>query len=59
MARVKPLLMRTPLLFKGEHDDIDQFLGDCQVYFEVFQAYYLGMPSLMVGFATSHLEGNT
>ncbi len=54
---IKPLLMRTPVLFKGNHDNIEQFIGDCQTYFEAFQQYYMGHPVLMVVFATSHLEG--
>lgn len=36
MAGIKPILMKTPTLFKGDHDDIDRFLGDCQTYFEAF-----------------------
>ncbi len=57
MMGVKSILMKTPRPFSGTHADIEQFLGDCTMYFEAFQAYYLEMPSLMITFATSHLEG--
>lgn len=57
MAGIKPILMRTPALFKGDDDDIEQFLGDCLMYFEAFQMYYLHNPALMLVFATSHLKG--
>ncbi len=33
---IKPILVKTPTLFKGEHDDIDQFIGDCLTYFKAF-----------------------
>lgn len=33
---VKPSLMEKPEYFEGKHDDIEQFLGDCITYFEVF-----------------------
>lgn len=36
MTRVKPILMKGPAMFKGDHDDIDRFLGDCQTYFKTF-----------------------
>lgn len=36
MAGIKLILMKTPTPFKGDHDDIDRFLGDCQTYFEAF-----------------------
>ncbi len=54
---IKPILMKTPTPFKGEHDDIERFLGDCLTYFEVFQQHFLGIPSLIVVFTTLHLEG--
>ncbi len=57
MMGIKLILMKTPAPFKGEHNDIDQFLGDCQTYFEAFRQYFLNIPSLTVVFATSHLEG--
>ncbi len=36
LAGIKPTLLAVPAKFKGEHDDIDHFLGDCQMYFETF-----------------------
>ncbi len=53
---VKPTFER-PAKFKGEHDDIDRFLGDCATYFEVFRHVFAGVPSLMVVSAVSLLEG--
>lgn len=49
--------MKTPMPFEGAHDVIDRFLEDCRTYFEAFCNYYLGVPSFMVIFATSLLEG--
>ncbi|KAK0235749.1 hypothetical protein EDD85DRAFT_791186 [Armillaria nabsnona] len=57
MAGIKLILMRTPALFKGEHDNIKQFVRNCLTYFEAFCMYYLNHPALMVVFLTSHLEG--
>ncbi len=56
LAGIKPILLRTPALFKGEHNDIDRFLRDCQMYFKTFRQYF-PLHSQMVVFATSHLEG--
>ncbi|PBK66593.1 hypothetical protein ARMSODRAFT_1021397 [Armillaria solidipes] len=42
--------------FKGEHDDIERFLGDCITYFKAFTSYFL-LPSQMVPFAASHFKG--
>ncbi|PBK65105.1 hypothetical protein ARMSODRAFT_1022534 [Armillaria solidipes] len=53
---VKPTLLKPPRVFKGEHDDISRFLGDCQTYFEVFATYFQ-LPSQTVPFAASYLEG--
>ncbi len=53
---MKPTFER-PAKFKGEHDDIDRFLGDCATYFEVFRHVFAGVPSLMVVSAVSLLEG--
>lgn len=36
MAGVKPILMKMPMPFKGDHNDIERFLRDCQTYFEAF-----------------------
>ncbi len=54
---VKPVLLKPPMMFKGEHDNIPQFVGDCLTYFEAYRHYFCGIPSLMVVFATSHFEG--
>ncbi len=53
---VKPTFER-PAKFKGEHDDINRFLGDCATYFEIFRHIFAGIPSLMVVSAASLLEG--
>lgn len=53
MAGVKP-----PNSFTGKHDDIERFLGDCTTYFKIFCQYYQNVPSLMIPFLTSHLEGD-
>ncbi len=53
---VKPTFER-PAKFKGDHDDIDRFLGDCATYFEIFRHVFAGVPSLMVVSAASLLEG--
>ncbi len=53
---MKPTFER-PAKFKGEHDDIDRFLGDCAMYFELFRHIFAGVPSLMVVSAASLLEG--
>ncbi len=34
---VKPILIEKPEHFEGAHDDIEHFLGDCLMYFEVFR----------------------
>ncbi len=51
---VRPILMKTPKLFKGDHDDMDRFIGDCNTYFKVFHHQFRGVLSLMVIFVTSH-----
>ncbi len=33
---VKPILIKMPEPFEGEHDDMERFIGDCHAYFEVF-----------------------
>ncbi len=45
--------MEKPEHFEGAHDDMERFLGDCGVYFEVFQHHYMQHPAFMVVFATS------
>ncbi len=56
---VKPILLKLPTLFKGEHDDIDQFIGDCLTYFETFRHYFHGIQSMIVVFTALHFEGPT
>ncbi len=53
---MKPTFER-PAKFKGDHDDIDRFLGDCATYFELFRHIFAGVPSLMIVSAASLLEG--
>ncbi len=36
MSEVKPMLMEKPEPFKGTHNDIECFIGDCLTYFKVF-----------------------
>ncbi|SJL04351.1 uncharacterized protein ARMOST_07717 [Armillaria ostoyae] len=53
---IKPILMQPPKPFKGAHNDIEHFIGDCITYFEVFAAYFL-LDSQTVPFAASYFEG--
>lgn len=53
---VKPILMKVSRTFKGKHDDIERFLGDCMQYFETFKYHYQGIHSLMVGLTVSLLK---
>ncbi|SJK99384.1 uncharacterized protein ARMOST_02680 [Armillaria ostoyae] len=55
---IKPILMQPPKPFKGAHNDIERFIGDCITYFKVFAAYFL-LDSQMVPFAASYFEGAT
>ncbi len=57
MSSIKPLLMEKPQYFKGAHDNIERFLGDCKTYFETFRYHYMQHPALMVVFASSLLRG--
>ncbi len=57
MSEVKPLLMEKPEHFEGAHDDIEHFLGDCRMYFEVFRCHYMQHPALMVVFTTLLFRG--
>lgn len=52
-------MFEQPAKFKGEHDNIEQFLRDCNAYFRVFCHSFLGIPSLMIVFATGLFEGYT
>ncbi len=54
---IKPILMEKPQYFKGAHNDIKRFLGDCKTYFEVFRLHYMQHPALMIVFALSLLRG--
>ncbi|PBK89744.1 hypothetical protein ARMGADRAFT_1083206 [Armillaria gallica] len=58
-AGVKPILMEKPRKFAGKHDDIEQFVGDCITYFEVFRQYFMDVPSRTIVLLTSLLEGDT
>ncbi len=49
--------MEKPQYFKGAHDDIKRFLGDCKTYFETFRYQYMQHPALMVVFASSLFRG--
>ncbi len=49
----RPILMKLPEPFEGEHDDMDRFIGDCNTYFETFRHQFRGVSPLMVVFATS------
>ncbi|PBK70576.1 hypothetical protein ARMSODRAFT_974494 [Armillaria solidipes] len=51
----KPDLVRKPLPFKGEADDIDRFITNCEVYFQVHSAY-LWLDPYRVAFASSYFE---
>ncbi len=57
MSGVKPIFMEKPEHFKGAHNDIERFIGDCKTYFKVFQYHYMQHPALMVVFATSLMRG--
>ncbi len=49
----RPIIMKLPKPFEGEHDDMDHFIGDCNAYFEMFCHQFRGVSSLMVVCATS------
>ncbi len=51
--------MEKPEYFEGAHDDIEQFLGDCATYFEVFRRHYMQHPAYMVVFTSSLFRGST
>ncbi|SJL05725.1 uncharacterized protein ARMOST_09061 [Armillaria ostoyae] len=52
----KPDLVRKPLPFNGDPDDIDRFITDCQMYFQVHSAY-MWLDPYRVAFASSYFEG--
>ncbi|SJL01319.1 uncharacterized protein ARMOST_04639 [Armillaria ostoyae] len=49
-------MIRPPVPFKGKYDDIERFVGDCCMYFEVFAPFFQ-LHSQRVAFATSYFEG--
>ncbi|SJL15338.1 uncharacterized protein ARMOST_18831 [Armillaria ostoyae] len=53
---IKPVMIRPPVPFEGKYDDIERFVGDCCMYFEVFTPYFQ-LHSQKVAFATSYFEG--
>ncbi|SJL08409.1 uncharacterized protein ARMOST_11772 [Armillaria ostoyae] len=52
----KPDLIRKPLPFKGEADDIDWFITNCEICFQVHSAY-LWLDPYRVAFASSYFKG--
>ncbi|SJL08033.1 uncharacterized protein ARMOST_11392 [Armillaria ostoyae] len=52
----KPDLVRKPEPFRGDADDIDRFITDCQIYFQVHGAY-MWLDPYRVAFASSYFEG--
>ncbi|SJL13670.1 uncharacterized protein ARMOST_17118 [Armillaria ostoyae] len=52
----KPDLIRKPNPFLGDPDDIDRFIMDCQMYFQVHSAY-MWLDPYRVAFASSYFEG--
>ncbi|SJL10460.1 uncharacterized protein ARMOST_13846 [Armillaria ostoyae] len=52
----KPDLIRKPLPFLGDADDINRFIMDCQMYFQVHSAY-MWLDPYRVAFAFSYFEG--
>ncbi|SJL13528.1 uncharacterized protein ARMOST_16972 [Armillaria ostoyae] len=55
---VRPTMITLPKAFHGGHDDIEQFFGDCQMYFEAHASYFL-LLSHMIPFATSLFDRPT
>ncbi|SJL03632.1 uncharacterized protein ARMOST_06989 [Armillaria ostoyae] len=54
--RCKPNLIRKSLPFLGEADDIDGFIMDCQMYFQVHSTY-MWLDPYRVAFVSSYFEG--
>ncbi|SJL17960.1 uncharacterized protein ARMOST_21531 [Armillaria ostoyae] len=54
---IKPIMVKPPLPFDGQYNDIERFIGNCFTYFKVFASFFQ-VPSSRVTFAVSHLEGN-
>ncbi|SJL16284.1 uncharacterized protein ARMOST_19804 [Armillaria ostoyae] len=53
---IKPILMQPPKSFKGAHNNIKRFIGDCITYFKAFAAYFL-LDSQTVPFTASYFKG--
>ncbi|SJL15736.1 uncharacterized protein ARMOST_19241 [Armillaria ostoyae] len=53
---IKPVMIHPPVPFDGKYDDIECFVGDCCMYFEVFAPFFQ-LHSQRVAFATSYFEG--
>ncbi len=49
----RPIIMKLPEPFEGEHNDMDRFIGNCNAYFETFRHQFRGVSSLMVVCAAS------
>ncbi|SJL02910.1 uncharacterized protein ARMOST_06251 [Armillaria ostoyae] len=49
-------MIRPPVPFDGKYDDIERFVRDCCMYFEVYAPFFQ-LHSQQVAFATSYLEG--
>ncbi|SJL04219.1 uncharacterized protein ARMOST_07580 [Armillaria ostoyae] len=52
----KPDLIRKPKPFLGDADDIDRFIMDCQMYFQVHSTY-MWLNPYQVAFASSYFKG--
>ncbi|SJL10868.1 uncharacterized protein ARMOST_14263 [Armillaria ostoyae] len=53
---VRPTMVAIPKVFTGDHEDIEQFIGDCLMYFEAHASYFI-LPSHMIPFTTSLFDG--
>ncbi|SJL03608.1 uncharacterized protein ARMOST_06965 [Armillaria ostoyae] len=53
---IKLILLQPLKPFKGDHDDIEYFLGDCTTYFEVFVLFFQ-LSLQTIPFAASYFEG--
>ncbi len=51
--QARPIIMKLPEPFEGEHDDMERFIGDCTAYFETFHHQFRGVSSLMIVCAVS------
>ncbi|SJL08418.1 uncharacterized protein ARMOST_11781 [Armillaria ostoyae] len=53
--RCKPDLIQKPLPFKGEANDIDQFITNCKIYFQVHSTYMWPDP-YRIAFVSSYFK---